>query len=330
MVCWSWSFPTKTLKLKSKPDGRSIEGGFTGIFVFHGYIGFTDVEEIAAANKEFEIFGDCKEVIRAFQGAANEFLRVDVGIGNYAERAYTFLGRLIPNEFIAFGTLHLQDMRLDIGANRALPRFDEAMEGLGSVMTDYELFNWDPSVNRGKPFMKRDFFTEREFRQSAPYNLTLKLLGVDNHCAIHVPGGQEEISFFGIERNGGPDYSEEERNLLALAQPLLGSARQLALERRHILSREAKPAALVRRGLTNREADILTLVARGDTNAEIAVQLLVSIDTVKEYLSRIFRKTRTRNRLAAALWALKITERDRTRSTIGYLLRVVVPVLSDK
>ncbi|MBC2603388.1 helix-turn-helix transcriptional regulator [Puniceicoccus vermicola] len=200
------------------------------------------------------------------------------------------------------------------------------MTGLGQVMGRFKLFNWDPSVNRGRPFQRSDFYSERDFRQTAPYCLTLKPLGVDNHCAVYVPAGNDEISFFGIERKGGPDFNESDRAFLCFAQTLLGSARRLALERDKLISRKANPAALVRAGLTYREADVLTLLADGLSNQETASSLTISLETVKEHIRNIFAKTGQRNRFAASLWALKVTERDRTRSTILHLPRVVVPV----
>jgi len=265
--------------------------------------------------------------LRQFQKAADAFMQTAIGLENFMEHAYAFISKLVPNEFIAFGTLNLAEKNLQIGANLPLPHFAEAMQGLGSVMADYKLFNWDPSVNRGMPFKRSDFYTEREFRQTAPYCLTLKKLGVDNHCAVHVPGVTGEVSFFGIERKGGPDFSEQERLLLSLAQPLLGSGRRLAREREKLMAKTVNPAALVRAGLTFREADVLELVAKGATNAEVARELRITLDTVKEHLAHIFLKTGAGNRLAAALWALRTTDKDRVRPLGLHLPRITVPVV---
>jgi DNA-binding NarL/FixJ family response regulator len=56
-------------------------------------------------------------------------------------------------------------------------------------------------------------------------------------------------------------------------------------------------------GLTRREAEILTLIARGKTNGEIAGELFLSNNTVKTHINRIFAKTGSRDRLAAAQYA---------------------------
>jgi len=56
-------------------------------------------------------------------------------------------------------------------------------------------------------------------------------------------------------------------------------------------------------GLTRREAEILTLLAQGLTNPEIAEQLFLSGHTVKTHINRIFTKTGSRDRMAAARYA---------------------------
>jgi DNA-binding NarL/FixJ family response regulator len=63
------------------------------------------------------------------------------------------------------------------------------------------------------------------------------------------------------------------------------------------------PVAELPDGLTRREAEILTLIARGLTNAEIAGQLFLSGHTIKTHINRIFTKTGSRDRIAAARYA---------------------------
>jgi DNA-binding NarL/FixJ family response regulator len=56
-------------------------------------------------------------------------------------------------------------------------------------------------------------------------------------------------------------------------------------------------------GLTPREAEILALIARGRNNAEIAAELYLSANTVKTHINRVFAKTGSRDRAAAARYA---------------------------
>ncbi len=53
--------------------------------------------------------------------------------------------------------------------------------------------------------------------------------------------------------------------------------------------------------LTDTETRILRLVARGDSNKQIARELAIEEKTVKNHLTRIFRKLNLRNRTEAAL-----------------------------
>lgn len=64
----------------------------------------------------------------------------------------------------------------------------------------------------------------------------------------------------------------------------------------------ARPAVLPD-GLTEREAEVLGLIAAGLSNQEIAGRLYVSEATVKTHVNRIFAKTRSRDRTAAAAYA---------------------------
>ena len=65
---------------------------------------------------------------------------------------------------------------------------------------------------------------------------------------------------------------------------------------------ERRPAELPD-GLTQREAEILTLIARGLTNPEISGRLVLSSHTIKTHINRIFAKTGSRDRIAAAQYA---------------------------
>ena len=87
--------------------------------------------------------------------------------------------------------------------------------------------------------------------------------------------------------------------------------------------------SLVRAGLTVREAEVLAWLAEGKSNEEIAILLHLQLYTVKGYVKTIFQKIGAPNRLAAALWALRICRQDETRETQGAAARFVrVPVLS--
>ena len=68
------------------------------------------------------------------------------------------------------------------------------------------------------------------------------------------------------------------------------------------LSRAVTPPSI--QTLSLREQEILRLVAEGLSNKEIANRLYLSVQTIKVYLTRIFRKLGVRNRVEAAQYAL--------------------------
>ena len=57
--------------------------------------------------------------------------------------------------------------------------------------------------------------------------------------------------------------------------------------------------------LTAQEKKVLKLVANGETNKEIAAALCISPATVKRHLENILRKLQLKNRVTAAVYAVK-------------------------
>jgi DNA-binding CsgD family transcriptional regulator len=75
--------------------------------------------------------------------------------------------------------------------------------------------------------------------------------------------------------------------------------------------RNARPGkrsgGVVKNGLSlsERESQIAALVVTGASNKEIARQLEISLQTVKNTLTRVFDKTGTRSRTQLAVWVLR-------------------------
>jgi DNA-binding CsgD family transcriptional regulator len=58
-------------------------------------------------------------------------------------------------------------------------------------------------------------------------------------------------------------------------------------------------------GLSGREIEVVRLIAAGLSNQEIGARLCLSLPTVKNHVAHVLAKTTSRNRAAAAAFALR-------------------------
>ena len=230
---------------------------------------------------------------------------------SFASRVCAFLRKLVPGEQAVVGSLNRRTGVISLYSDCEHPQFDQAMSAYGEHMNRYRYFSWDPSVSDGQPYFLSDYISLRNFRSTGMYSDVFRIMDLDNHCSVLIPGTERSVDFVGIERRRGPDFSEKERFLLKLAQPNLATARELA--RCHVENwhRGARAESLVKRGLSNREADVLYWISEGKSNDEIATLLGIKLLTVKGYAKTIFQKLGVANRLGAALWAIRATMDDR-------------------
>jgi DNA-binding NarL/FixJ family response regulator len=77
---------------------------------------------------------------------------------------------------------------------------------------------------------------------------------------------------------------------------------ELFAENRLSLPTEVEPPTV---DLTSRELDVLGCLAQGLTNQQVASRLGISVRTVTVHVSNLLRKTRSRSRTDAALWAVR-------------------------
>ncbi len=105
-----------------------------------------------------------------------------------------------------------------------------------------------------------------------------------------------------ISRKAGPEQVAKAVRAAQRGEPWIARrVAGLALEQ----LRERKPRPRDKPLLTPREQEVIRLVARGWRNSEIAAALYISAKTVKTHLSSIFQKLGVRDRLQAALAAVK-------------------------
>jgi DNA-binding NarL/FixJ family response regulator len=85
-------------------------------------------------------------------------------------------------------------------------------------------------------------------------------------------------------------------NVIAQGDALLDPAVTRRLIADFVRRPEVAPPPPALDGLTQREQEVLTLIARGKSNMEIAVELSVSLPTVKTHVSRLLTKLDARDR----------------------------------
>ncbi|MBI5769467.1 MAG: LuxR family transcriptional regulator [Verrucomicrobia bacterium] len=248
----------------------------------------------------------------AFSRASLRLYAPELTAETYATQCVQFLRELVEADMYCVGDMDKTAGTLGVDfsdPDAALPRL---LDGFGRTMGRYRLFNWDPTVNEGRPFFRRDFFSERQFRDLDVYAESFALMGWVNHCAVHVPTGDDHVMFVGLERSGTVDYSERDRSILTLAQEHLDNARRLAHARTKARrEKPLDPREFARAGFSPRESEVLMWLTEGKSNAEMATLMHVSLQTVKFHLTSIFNKAGTGNRLATTLYALDLAQRLR-------------------
>ncbi|UQV60513.1 response regulator [Corynebacterium propinquum] len=83
-----------------------------------------------------------------------------------------------------------------------------------------------------------------------------------------------------------------------------GGAASVGVDKQHLSSDNSASDNATTEPLTPRETEILQLMARGLSNQEISQELFVSMPTVKTHVTHILRKTNSRDRVQAVLYAV--------------------------
>jgi DNA-binding CsgD family transcriptional regulator len=137
-----------------------------------------------------------------------------------------------------------------------------------------------------------DFYSARQWHSTGMYSDYLR--PSEHNLLVCLPAGPGPAVVpsrsvrlcFG--RGPGQDFSERDRDLLALLRPHLHQTYLDAERRRHGVPR-----------LTRRHWELLRLVAAGHTNSQIARRLGVSEGTVRIHLQNIYARLHVSSRTAA-------------------------------
>lgn len=142
--------------------------------------------------------------------------------------------------------------------------------------------------------------TVKRLRSAAPGTRVVMLSAFDNptYVARAVSAGAHDYLLKTASRA---------EIIAAVSGAAEGSPPSRAGELKRMATSMSKRQASVEGGipLTPRETQVLRLVAMGLSNQEIADSLEISIETVKEHVQNLLRKTSLNDRTQAAVWALR-------------------------
>ena len=104
-------------------------------------------------------------------------------------------------------------------------------------------------------------------------------------------------------KDAGPALLAQAVRAAAAGDALIAPNVTLRLLEAFAGSAPAAPLAQPIEPLTAREEDVLATVARGLSNSEIALELYITLSTVKTHLASLMAKLGARNRVEIAIWA---------------------------
>ncbi len=243
--------------------------------------------------------------LESLSDATLQLYTPELHAGNWVDHAFRFLRRIVSADMVNFGSLDPRTNTMRASTTCDGPDWGKALTGFGTFMQKYPYFCFDPAVNGGRPFFSSDFVSARQFRDLDIYSECFKILETMDHAAVHVPTDDGCLTWFALER--GREFKERDRVLLRVAQRHLANARQLAQARQRVRDEFPLDVASFRQaGLSPREAEVAYWLTEGKTNAEIATLMKLQLQTVKGYLTTLFNRTGTGNRLALTLHLIEL------------------------
>jgi DNA-binding NarL/FixJ family response regulator len=160
----------------------------------------------------------------------------------------------------------------------------------------------------GSPLRVSDVSTPEAFHATDLYREFYAPLHVEYQIAFVLPSDDQHILAIALSR-GQRDFTDQERDLLAIARPHLIQAYRNALQHRSAPGPETKARApitapdelqLQALGLTPAQARVLRLIAMGRSTGDIAGDLQIAQRTVHKHLQRTYQTLGVKDRSAAA------------------------------
>lgn len=164
----------------------------------------------------------------------------------------------------------------------------------------------------GRPYRFSDVTTQAALHTTALYREFYGPIGLRHQIAFTLPHEPERVLAVALSRKR-QDFTDDERDLLVVAQPYLIQSYRNASEHTRLrvelderkrgsllpLADPGLAGALAARGITSREAEVLSWVATGRSDREVGLQTALSERTVQKHLQRCYRKLHVHTRAEA-------------------------------
>lgn len=181
---------------------------------------------------------------------------------------------------------------------RATPR---SAARLAQGILDHPFAKYYTTTRRLDPLRWSDFRGRDKDRHLIEYADVYTELGVQRLLGVPITVSETELLGLSLIRTGR-DFTERDREMLALLQPHFATAYRTA----GAIGGVAAPGGVVPYdaltfGLTPREREVGLWMTQGKTNAEIALILGITRRTVEKHVERVFDKLGVMNRASAVL-----------------------------
>lgn len=226
------------------------------------------------------------------------------GPGDVPLLLFPLLRDLLPCDILSYNEFDLATWSsLRWSATATEPWDERVSEAFDAFAYQHPLIVHYAATGDGRPVRFSDVIEARRLHALDLYQEFFRPLGVDHQMAIRVPYRAGVSAGIALNRRGR-DFSDRERELLAVLRPPLARA-LVRMRARRTTEAVPRPPDGDGHRLTHRERDVLRLAALGRTNEAVGHLLGISPRTVAKHLEHAYRKLGVSCRTEAATMLLR-------------------------
>jgi DNA-binding NarL/FixJ family response regulator len=223
----------------------------------------------------------------------------------FPNRVLALVQRLIGSDAASYNEIEVSTGALHVLVDPKDDEYDKLTLAFAMFIHEHPVIAYVEATRDGSARTISDFLSAPQFHRLALHGEFFRPLGIEDQLSTTLQiGSGRRILGIALNRSGG--FTESERNLLDALRPHLVIAHENAARYSRALSRCAgdesfaadSDTALDR--LTDRQRDVLCALSRGSTNCQVAIELGISVRTVKKHLEHIFEQLQVQTRIGAA------------------------------